>query len=794
MESQSPLHDDEQRNGKKLRVLILNDNIEMNHLLESRFPANKYRVTIVERLGEIDKELLRAHDIFLLGAQFHENFYNTVGGSDEKNILMDLMAMKRRKGKPYLAMIPVDIHRFDFYGGESLAGSPRFEESVRIIKGVYGTYQRLKAKEQIDLTPDLVASIDDLVNEPRDAQRVPLEVLRKQITENPENVELRLALGREYEARNQPLDAIQAYETAWRHAPNENERIANAIGKIVLNRQVNRHLDSDELTQLLRLFTTTKPSVDVDHYKNATYLALGDEHSLRSAIEVCKRHETTPAFGTFYPALIDAYSKLAILTQRQEDIEQLSNAIERFVEEIRDMEYSADVEGMVGIRLVKKHAGRHTVYNIVPTTRHGTFLSQHVFVKAFTLEEQKSAQIETANIHTLNNRYHGKIRTKYAELEIPSFAVLAKPLKNVPCPSYLVTPLLDGERADRFLEKIAVTDIKHKYLRRIMDCGIALQLAMKRAKRVIEPEPDFYLKRFEKKIIMRMPIMRASLKKAEREEALDFIQRELNEPLMGVATQLRLPYTGSHTLKNILIAPSQVPGLSLEEEAQRSTIGRCDLEDASNRFFASDHVLSIEDSAIGLTEPRALAAEYDRLLLRLLTTRKLVDAATRAAVDGNPVNRARIITQLLRKQHIPYSYKQYHDLVARTSLERHLTFAFDRVKEIAIKKAQISKSESPVLNRWAKYLHTIRSLSEQSTFNYDEALEMMRSRRHAYRDDAWKEFFAYLSLHRDYDAVKRSKDYHVSRVQARMNQLWGKTNDTGYRVFKKIIEAAAAFK
>jgi hypothetical protein len=71
----------------------------------------------------------------------------------------------------------------------------------------------------------------------------------------------------------------------------------------------------------------------------------------------------------------------------------------------------------------------------------------------------------------------------------------------------------------------------------------------------------------------------------------------------------------------------------------------------------------------------------------------------------------------------------------------------------------------------------------------------MQMRSDQPQQGGWQSTFLYVSLHRDYETYVRSKNNHLARVRARMDQLWGKQGrDSGYRAFKKILDSAASYQ
>lgn len=791
-----PQEGERKRNGQKPGILILNTDYELNHLLESNFAGKDYRVKILSSPAELDEQLMADNDVFLLcglGERYTVN---------EGTMLMNkLCLVKENRNEPYMTVVPSeqqDKGYFKVLGNELQTDARPFDESMRIIRRVFEFSRCMKYRLPIDFAKYIAESIDDVVRGDESRQTASVEMLLSQVREHPGNPELYIALGQAFEARNQPLDAIENYRKALRLKPDDADAF-HAIGELLLNRKVAQKLIKLDPSLIRLIEASQDASSEVDHYKNALYLAQGtqgDVESLQKVIAVCQRHQASPQFSYFYPAMIDAATQLAFKLRQPEDQERLFDLIERFVGTMQDADYTIDGENIVGMRIVKRHTGRHTVFDIVPTSSQGVFQSQYVFVKAFTPRQQKSAEIEFTNIETLRRKHGEKIVTPYETVWFPPFAVLAQKPDDERKPVYLVTPLLEGVRADRFLEKITDADTKKRYLLRIMDAGIALQVALKDAGRVAEPEADFYIKRFDEKGIARLEELGIlKLTARERTAALAFFNGEIHHPLMDVHAKLKAPYTGSHTLKNLLIDPPSGPVLP-EQEVALSRITRCDLEDICNRFFASDHVLAIEDDAVGLTDEGILRELYDRLLSRMLTATHKDQSTDVVAIDGSPTRIRKEAARLLREARIGIKPEAYHDLIARTSLERHLTYAFDRIKEIDQKKDHVRRLEAQYkrLAAFGTWLRNAHTLSGESPFNYDAVFEKLLRRRDEYPDKMWKQFYLFFAVHQDYEAFLRSKQHHLGWVDERMGALWGRnTRSLGYRAFRKIIDAAAAY-
>lgn len=829
-----------QGNGKKPRVLILSDNAQINQLLERRFQISGHPVTLIDDINalvsdslKVDEDSIAQHDVFLICKPPNGEPHTTIRF---QKFLSDLMYHKAHKDRPHLTVTPEERpDGFRFMVQERITGHEGFDAAMNIIQRVFATYEQSQAGMPIDLTLDVADSIDDLILEktPREEQRMSLPVLEHEIKAARDDttrvIELRQALGKHYESLKQPLAALNTYVTSLKNRPEDNPAL-RSLGELLLNQNLTQAVKESspaQLREILSLFEQSgQVSPDIDHYKNAIYLAIGDEESLRKAIAVSKIHEGTVHFGYFYPAMIDAYTTLVHRLKRPEDIAELYDLIETLVSAVRGEDYMTDAEATVGIRLVKKHTGRHTVYDIVPTTRQGSIQSQHVFVKAFTPRQRRSARTELENIIALNERNsQGTIRTSYAELDIPPFAVIVEKPADSNKQVYLITPLLEGQRADHYLRALDDPVQKEAYLKEIMDAGIALQIELREAGRVFEPSPDFYVNRFEAKVLERFADIHPSIDEPittveERKEAISFIRNEINNKLIDVGSGLKLPYTGSHTLKNILIDTKEGGSLTdrvatEEETAQLQkllfpqelastphSIKRCDLEDASNRFFVSDHVLSIEDSAIGIHDKDHLKRLYDRLLLRMLAAQnpEMVDDELFDIDTFTPQKRTAQVERLLKQSNADLDRKNYHDLVARTSFERHLTFAFDRIKEMYIKAQQLGhlESKNEHLRDYGAYIRQLQSMTNQTGLNYDKVLDNLLDVRDRHHPEQWRTTFLYFSLRKDYEIFRQSKDLHLRRVEDRMHELWETEKKfkraSGYKALKKIIAAAKEYK
>jgi hypothetical protein len=803
-------------NGHKPRVLVLSQDPHLNHLLESRLKLLEYEVNFIDNVEQLEAPDSKFHDVFVLcklpsGTSELERLRMY---SREMHFLQKLLLAKGERNEPFLAVVPLERDGDGFrYSVTENASAGAFDEPRRTIYRAFSAYQRLLDNQKVDLAQEL---LEDMVGSmsreaPKQHERPrpsSIDMLVHMVKETPDNPELYFALGKAYEANNAPVDALTAYQNTLLKQP-AHQQALHALGGLLLQPQVAQKLRQKQILELLGILDVQEGSPDVDHYRNALYLAMGDNEALRKAIDISSRYENQPQLIDFYPTIIDACSRIAFRSRSPADSERLYHAIERFVNTVAKSEQFPDAA--VGMRLVKKGTGRHVVFDVVPTTREGSMQSQHVYIKAFTPKQRKSAAIELENILALHSHHHGRLKTLYGEMLLPGFAVLAQKPDDERSTAYLVTPLLAGERSDRVLEHKS-PDLRREYLARIMAGGVALQRALKDLGRAAAPEDDFYTRRFVEKVLGRIDAFKLTkpLTDTERLSAVDFYRKEINDPLLAVDEKLKLPYTGSHTLKNINI--DENPPRSPEQEIKhstsprrgkqavvdRSTIARYDIEDISDRFFVSDHALSIEDSAIGITDPSELKDWYDTLLLQFFASQPSAPKyLTADYIDQSAAKaKAGTISKLLRTKGIRCTREQYHDLVARVSLERHITFAFDRIKEIAQKTEQLRSLETRYkpLATYGKMLHD--AIGREDDFNYEGLLNrLMQLRREHPQQSGWQQAFMYVSLHRDYETYLRSKNNHLARVKARMDQLWDKRpRDAGYRAFRKVIDAATAYK
>ncbi|MBI4150852.1 hypothetical protein HY492_01885 [Candidatus Woesearchaeota archaeon] len=778
----------------KPRVLIFTQDFRLAQALETTFAMSGFPVRSEREYTSLDGTALAGHDIYIICRKDAPDDKDQEFAFFANSILRQKINLKQN----FISITPVkegEGYRINI--NESLiTDDPQnirsFREARELAQKVLQKYAATPTPDAAEITADLLETIDTVINEVSGEQRISVGLLESQLVDAPNalrRAEVHLSIARQYEQEGDSIRAFQHYLRATKEDA-QNQDALHSLGTLVMTPPLIRKLPrrNQELHELLLRFETSPlASVDRDQYVVATCLARGDEPFLMKALAVSEKHKGSVDYvSRFSPGSIAALFKLSLHAPKYKI--PLYDAIENLVQTFSHEHIPTAEPGTVGMRLVKKGTGRHVVYDSTPTFRRGSHKSQHYFIKAFLHERRASAEIEEQNILALNKKYGSSITVNQTSLRIPSSVVLVQRLSIERKPSYLVTPVIDGERADRFMERVTDPRVREFYRNRIMDAGLVLQRALADLGRTIPSSPDFYTKRFEEKVLPRLEMIGLKLADKERAAALTFITREINNPLLTVDSRLRLPYTGSHTLKNILIDGPPFAHVSLEA-AEKSSIARCDLEDASKRFFASDHTLSIEDSAMGLhadktLDETALRATYDRLLAQF--------------ADGKPETTPSQTEQLLRRHGFKnedgtkVDYGTYHGLILRTSLERHLTFTFDRIKEIIVKEKLIKQLEdtNTKISAFGKNFQQVRMASKDN-IKYDALFKHLLGQRPKYGNDAtWSKMRAYLTLQQDLDALETSKQHHLAFVHYRARQLWKGRRDFGYRTLRIILEHA----